>query len=419
MEMKRNEGEQAMVKEIMGWALACALLIGAGPFGLAEDADLEARLERLEKKLESLEKQLESKDAEVARLKERLRRRSREGEEEDGDLAPEERGPPAPFGDALDRMLEELEKRGPGWDFDRDRDWGLPGRRLDPPPPGPRSLRPPWGSRAFLGVGLETLAGGGVRIVEVVADAPAEEAGLEAGDVVAEIDGRAVSSSPEVVQIVRSKAPGDRMVIAVLRDGERREMDVTLGERPGPRWQAFPRGPSIPGRPRGGGRDGLSRRRETDAAGREDAIEVEVETRGGEVRVSLSAPGLYLSEDLARELGLDDAAHRKVEKAFGKARSELAAGISEMIRKGDGSVSTDAVAEKRIAAERAAREALARVLTREQLEKLERTQAEFASRSHISISSSSSKRSEPEEKRREVRPRRRRGAADRGEGTEF
>jgi serine protease Do len=73
----------------------------------------------------------------------------------------------------------------------------------------------------------------GVLVYEVVADAPAESAGIEVGDIIVSIDGRAVGSPNELMTAVAAIEPGERIEVALVRDGKQREIDVKLGERPG------------------------------------------------------------------------------------------------------------------------------------------------------------------------------------------
>jgi hypothetical protein len=395
--------------------VAFVVLVAAASLGRAGEADLESRVEALEKRVEALEKALESRDDEIARLRDRLRDRVEKGERPPEDEADE--GEPEPFEDALDEMLERLRRRG----FD----WEMPGRGGDPFS-FPRSVPlPEWlrgRSGAFLGVELEDLAGGGVAIRAVVPETPAEQAGLSEGDVIAELDGGAVSSAAEVVRLVRSKEPGDEIEIAVLRDGKRVEMLVTLGERPQGGRRALP-----PGLPAPGGPQVTPPLGRGEATGGASTIEVEADVPGGTAKVSFSAPGLFMTDDLARELDLDDDAREEVEAALANARNDLAEAISELVGEGGGTVDAGVVAERRVEAERAAREALEGTLTAEQIETLERAQAESASRSQVSISIHSSFGRGPREEREERRePRRRRrrpphaeDPADPGEGMDF
>jgi putative serine protease PepD len=92
---------------------------------------------------------------------------------------------------------------------------------------------------AFLGVGLEDaraesegapLTAAGVSQVEP--GSPAEEAGLEPGDAIVEIDGERVDSSLSLVAQVRERTTGDEVTITYVRDGARDEVTVTLDARP-------------------------------------------------------------------------------------------------------------------------------------------------------------------------------------------
>jgi putative serine protease PepD len=59
---------------------------------------------------------------------------------------------------------------------------------------------------------------------------PAEAAGIRAGDVIVHIDGSPVTAPDELIVAIRSKAPGDVVVLTVRRGGEELEIPVTLGE---------------------------------------------------------------------------------------------------------------------------------------------------------------------------------------------
>jgi C-terminal processing protease CtpA/Prc len=70
----------------------------------------------------------------------------------------------------------------------------------------------------------------GVLIAEVLEDSPAEEAGLEDGDVVTAVDGEEMESVNELVEAIRDRSPGDDVKIDILRDGRRRTFYAQLGE---------------------------------------------------------------------------------------------------------------------------------------------------------------------------------------------
>ncbi len=84
----------------------------------------------------------------------------------------------------------------------------------------------------------------GVIIVSVVRGSPAEDAGLRGvgmgfrqgrifnADIVVAADGEDVSTMEDLTGVVETKAPGDELVLTVLRDGEPEEVSVVLGDRP-------------------------------------------------------------------------------------------------------------------------------------------------------------------------------------------
>ncbi|MDR7382695.1 S1C family serine protease [Promicromonospora iranensis] len=88
---------------------------------------------------------------------------------------------------------------------------------------------------AFLGVSLQDATATaddvtrrGAGVVEVTADSPAGDAGLQQGDVIVAIDGDAVNGSASLTAFVREKQAGDESVLTVVRDGSTEEVTVTL-----------------------------------------------------------------------------------------------------------------------------------------------------------------------------------------------
>jgi S1-C subfamily serine protease len=72
----------------------------------------------------------------------------------------------------------------------------------------------------------------GAEITSVVAGGPADSAGLNAGDVITELGGEAVTNSTDVSRIVAAKQPGDHVDIRVDRSGQDVTVSVTLQNRP-------------------------------------------------------------------------------------------------------------------------------------------------------------------------------------------
>lgn len=97
--------------------------------------------------------------------------------------------------------------------------------------------------RGYLGIKLQPLnddlakafkieSDSGALVGDVSADSPAQKAGLKAGDVVIEVDGKKVSEPRELQMIVAAIAPGTEINVKVLRDAKEQLFRVKLGERP-------------------------------------------------------------------------------------------------------------------------------------------------------------------------------------------
>ncbi len=67
-------------------------------------------------------------------------------------------------------------------------------------------------------------------IAEVVPGSPAADAGLQAGDQVVAVDGTPTPAPDSLVALVRSHAPGDEVVLTVVRDGSTQKVTATLQE---------------------------------------------------------------------------------------------------------------------------------------------------------------------------------------------
>ena len=85
----------------------------------------------------------------------------------------------------------------------------------------------------FLGIQLEdrTDGGQGAVVTDVTADSPADEAGIESGDVVVAVDAAATDGRAGVIAAIRDHEPGDEVEVVVVRDGDEETFAVTLGER--------------------------------------------------------------------------------------------------------------------------------------------------------------------------------------------
>jgi peroxiredoxin len=89
-------------------------------------------------------------------------------------------------------------------------------------------------ARAWLGVELEAAAPdeSGVRVGRVVPKSPAEQGGLQAGDLILRLDTEPVAAPPDVVAAVARRRAGARVGLALKRQGAERLLVVTLGAAP-------------------------------------------------------------------------------------------------------------------------------------------------------------------------------------------
>jgi len=87
----------------------------------------------------------------------------------------------------------------------------------------------------------------GVIVQSVIKDGPADKAGIEAGgteaqingeevrlggDIITEVDGKKLKTMDELVEIIQGHKPGDELQLTLLRDGQEKTADVTLGTQP-------------------------------------------------------------------------------------------------------------------------------------------------------------------------------------------
>lgn len=72
----------------------------------------------------------------------------------------------------------------------------------------------------------------GALVGEVNAGSPAEEAGLQAGDVILSFDGQVLESSSDLPPLVGATQVGEKATLRVLRDGRERDIRVTIAKLP-------------------------------------------------------------------------------------------------------------------------------------------------------------------------------------------
>ena len=72
----------------------------------------------------------------------------------------------------------------------------------------------------------------GIYVKDVETFSAAEKGGIKIGDVIIKADGKDVKTMDELNEIKNSHNIGDEMTITVNRDGEQKDLTITLGEQP-------------------------------------------------------------------------------------------------------------------------------------------------------------------------------------------
>ncbi|MPN01174.1 hypothetical protein SDC9_148380 [bioreactor metagenome] len=70
----------------------------------------------------------------------------------------------------------------------------------------------------------------GILVSGVTSGSPAYEAGLQANDVITEIDGQTVESLEWFTSLIQAKKVGDTISITVYRNGQYYQATVTIGD---------------------------------------------------------------------------------------------------------------------------------------------------------------------------------------------
>ena len=120
-------------------------------------------------------------------------------------------------------------------DFPSPPKWeGMP--RVEPFPPGaPEPFVWRMGSGRRIGIGVTTLTKqlsehfgvtSGVLVNEVRADSPALKAGLKAGDIIVEAEGKEVKGEGDLIRAIQEKKEGD-VSLTIIRGGNRQTIRVT------------------------------------------------------------------------------------------------------------------------------------------------------------------------------------------------
>jgi serine protease Do len=100
--------------------------------------------------------------------------------------------------------------------------------------------------RGFIGVSIQDVTPAlaesfnlkdhtGALVADVTPGSPAAKAGLQGGDVITEVDGKAIADGGQLRMAVSQTAPGTKLAVSVLRDGKTENFTVTTTTAPNQR----------------------------------------------------------------------------------------------------------------------------------------------------------------------------------------
>jgi S1-C subfamily serine protease len=83
----------------------------------------------------------------------------------------------------------------------------------------------------YLGVAVQDTFGG-VSVIQVQPNSPAERAGIQPGDTIVAVDSTPITSSDQLAQVISGDKPGQRVQIQLRRGGQTITVTATLASRP-------------------------------------------------------------------------------------------------------------------------------------------------------------------------------------------
>lgn len=95
---------------------------------------------------------------------------------------------------------------------------------------GPYAKKPVAGT-GFLGLATEAAPAGGLRVTKVGVGSPAEEAGIEEGDILLKLNEVRLENRVQMQDLLKEMSAGDELTLETKRAGEAKTFTLELGER--------------------------------------------------------------------------------------------------------------------------------------------------------------------------------------------
>ncbi len=84
----------------------------------------------------------------------------------------------------------------------------------------------------YVGVELSGTSSGGAEVSKVSPNSPATAAGIQAGDLITAVDGTPVTSTDAFIAAINNDTPGQTVKLTIDRQGQTKQIQVKLGNRP-------------------------------------------------------------------------------------------------------------------------------------------------------------------------------------------
>ena len=87
-------------------------------------------------------------------------------------------------------------------------------------------------AQSWLGISSQAVRGGGLMVQRVTPESPASQAGIQAGDVLVALQGRAIDNLPDFYRQLWTWGPaGSKLEITLKRLGQEKKIQITTGDR--------------------------------------------------------------------------------------------------------------------------------------------------------------------------------------------
>jgi C-terminal processing protease CtpA/Prc len=86
----------------------------------------------------------------------------------------------------------------------------------------------------------------GAYVSEVIDESPADSAGIKEGDIIVAFNGKKIDDPSDLIKAVRKTRPATKVTVAIMREGEKKEVSLVVGRNKKHTISRFFRMPTVP-----------------------------------------------------------------------------------------------------------------------------------------------------------------------------